>query len=134
MARFLPKMIECLGEKLLFFVLMLDAEPIAVQIAVRDKDRLAAFQIAHASEFDKFGPGILIFRHFLQYAFEHELAVELGWGDTPYKRAFAKGETEISRRLFATNLWGRARMARSRLWQRIRPWARRFSRLNRRAK
>src|SRR5262249_10361669 len=50
--------IECLGEQLLFFVLMLDAEPIAVQIAVRDKDRLAAFQIAHASEFDKYGPGI----------------------------------------------------------------------------
>lgn len=122
MVRFLPKVIDCLGERLLFFVLMFDAKPIAVQIAVRDKNRLTAFQIAHASEFDKYGPGILIFRHFIKYAFEQKLEVELGWGDAPYKQSFAKCKSEISRRLFPTSTWGNARMAMSRIWRRIRSW------------
>jgi CelD/BcsL family acetyltransferase involved in cellulose biosynthesis len=103
--------------KLLFLVLTLDDEPIAVQIAVQDTNRIVAFQIAHEPKFEKYGPGTLIFRYLLQYAFEHRLPVAHGIGNPQFKKGNV--ESAVSMRLFATTAWGKVRMEIRRLrgWQ-----------------
>ena len=105
--------------RLVFFALSLDDEIIAAQIAVQDTNRLVALQIAHEPKFEKYGPGILIAHQFLHWAFERQLPVELGWGDSPFKKAFRNREDKISTRILATGKWGEVRMAIRRLrgWQ-----------------
>ena len=102
--------------KLLLFAMTLDDEPIAVQIAIQDAHGLLAFQIAHEPKFGKYGPGILIAQQFLHWAFERRLPVELGWGDSAFKKVFSNGEDKISTRIFPTSAWGKARMG-IRAWQ-----------------
>jgi CelD/BcsL family acetyltransferase involved in cellulose biosynthesis len=102
--------------KVLLFAMTLDDEPIAVQVAIQDAHGLLAFQIAHEPKFGKYGPGILIAQQFLQWAFERRLPVELGWGDSAFKKVFSNGEDKISTRIFPTSAWGKARMG-IRAWQ-----------------
>jgi len=104
---------------LLFFALTLNDETIAAQIAVQDTNRLVALQIAHEPKFEKYGPGILIAQQFLHWAFDRRLPVELGWGDSSFKKTLRNREDKISTRILPTSVWGGVRMEIRRLrgWQ-----------------
>jgi CelD/BcsL family acetyltransferase involved in cellulose biosynthesis len=103
--------------KLLVFALTLENEPLAVQIVIRDAFRMRAFHIAHEPKWSKYGPGNLVLRHCLHWAFERRLPVDLLPGDFAYKKVFGNGEVEVATRFYATNAWGHLSL-RLRAWQR----------------
>jgi CelD/BcsL family acetyltransferase involved in cellulose biosynthesis len=97
--------------KFIFFAITLDDEIIAALIVVECTYRLLAFQVAHAPGFEKYGLGFLIIRHVLHYAFDRQLTVELGCGNTQFKKSISSGSDAVAMRVYATSVWGSARMA-----------------------
>jgi CelD/BcsL family acetyltransferase involved in cellulose biosynthesis len=96
--------------KLLIFALTLENEPIAVQIWTLDASRMIARHIAYAPKWSKYGPGNLLLRHSLRWAFEQRLLVDFGMGNPGgsqgYKKVFGNREVEVLTRIYAFNGWG----------------------------
>jgi CelD/BcsL family acetyltransferase involved in cellulose biosynthesis len=92
--------------QLVVFALTLDHEPIAVQTWTLDAFRMTVLQIAYDPEWSKYGPGNLLFRHGLHWAFERRLPVDFGLGHFGFKKVFGNGEVEVLTRIFAANGWG----------------------------
>ena len=92
--------------KLLVFAVTLENEPIAVQTCSLDAFRMIVMQIAYDPKWSKYGPGSLLFRHGLHWAFERRLPVDFGMGNFGFKKVFGNGEVGVLTRISATNGWG----------------------------
>jgi CelD/BcsL family acetyltransferase involved in cellulose biosynthesis len=88
------------------FFLRVDEKPIAGALAAIDKSWISPFISTFDEEWSKHSAGRILLESLLQWAYEHNLAYDLGAGDEPYKKQYLSCESQLITFTLPRSLWG----------------------------
>jgi len=79
------------------FTLLIDGKPAALHFALRNRDVLHAWFIAHEQAFERYSPGVALIDHMMRWASEQGIKeLDLGPGDYAFKARLANRTRELA--------------------------------------